>query len=123
MMPLSERQRRTVVGTISSAILATAGFIALRPSGVLVASVLVTLTVIVFCGGLAYASDRRLGMGVWLVIAATLPLFGLLYAIGASILRYLGPVVAGGALIVLAGALGIMTATDVFAFRRHVPRH
>ena len=123
MMPLNERQRRTVVGIISSAILASAGVIALQPSGVLVASVLVTFAVIVFGGGLAYASDRRLGMGVWLVIAATLPLFGLLYAIGASILRYLGPVVAGGALIVLAAALALMTAADVFAFRRAAPRH
>jgi hypothetical protein len=77
---------------------------------VLVASALLTLDVIVIAGGLAYARDSRLGMGVWLLIAATLPIFGLLYAIGLMILQHLGSVVAGGLLLVLACALAMATA-------------
>jgi hypothetical protein len=119
MSPYTEGERRTVVGVLATTIMTSAGAAALTgATGVLVASVLLTFTVIVVAGGLAYAHDRRLGMGVWLLIAATLPIFGLLYAIGVWILKYLGSGVAGGLLLGLAGALGIATAYDGLRAKR-----
>lgn len=111
MNPYTESRRRTVVGVAATTIMTGAGVAALTgATGVLIASVLLTVTVIVIAGGLAHAHDGRLGMGVWLLIAASLPLFGLLYAIGVTILKHIGPAVAGGLLFALAGALGIATA-------------
>jgi hypothetical protein len=48
------------------------------------------------------------------IIAATLPLFGALYAIGEVVMRHLGATVAGGALI----ALSVAVAAGSFAFSR-----
>jgi hypothetical protein len=119
MNPYTRGERRTVVGVIATAIIAMAGAAALTcPHGVLVASVLLTLTVLIVGGGLAYSHDRRLGMGIWLLMAATLPLFGLLYAIGVAILNYLGLDVAGGLLLALAAALGVATGYDAIVGKR-----
>jgi len=59
--------------------------------------------------GYAYADNRRLGWGILAIIAATLPLFGALYAIGEVIMRHLGVTVAGGALIGLSVAVAAGT--------------
>ncbi len=60
---------------------------------------------VVGMAGYAYADNRRLGWGILAIIAATLPLFGALYAIGEVIMRHLGVNVAGGALIAVAVAV------------------
>lgn len=49
--------------------------------------------------GYAYADNRRLGWGILAIIAATLPLFGVLYGVGALIMQQLGVTIAGSALI------------------------
>ena len=69
----------------------------------LVAAVVVALV------GYAYADNRRLGWGILALVAATLPLFGALYAMGEIVMRHLGPTVAGGALIGLSVAVAAST--------------
>ncbi len=64
--------------------------------------------------GYAYADNRRLGWGILAIVAATLPLFGALYAIGEVITRHLGATIAGGALI----GVSIAVAAGTIALSR-----
>jgi hypothetical protein len=95
---------------VSSAVCAAAGVIALTGRGSLkLASALLVLALVVALVGYAYADNRGLGWGAIALVAATLPLFGVLYAVGAMIMTHLGAAVAGGALIAL--ATGIVSLT------------
>lgn len=73
--------------------------------GVLIASILLTGAFLVGVVGVAYANDRSLGYGVAVLLAAALPLFLGLQAIGFAILRRMGPGVAGGLLMAVGGFL------------------
>ncbi len=105
-----ENPRLALTGTLCSAIVCGAGVIALQgPDGVLVAAILLTLALVVGGVGGAYATNRRLGWGLAVLAAATLPLFFGLYAVGLGILRTLGPGIAGALLLVLGIALTAVT--------------
>jgi hypothetical protein len=79
------------------------------PAATQAASIILVAAVVVAITGYAYADNRRLGWGILAIIAATLPLFGALYAIGEVIMRHLGATVAGGALIGLSVAVAAGT--------------
>ncbi|HYJ10059.1 MAG TPA: hypothetical protein VEX18_13645 [Polyangiaceae bacterium] len=84
--------------------------------GVAIASLLLTAAAIIAAGGLAAARDpsRRVNIGLWLPIAAALPLFGVFYAIGLFIFEHLGQTYAGVLLIAVAllGALASVFAAS-----------
>jgi hypothetical protein len=110
MQNLSHASRLVTAGGVSSAICAGAGVIAFTgQSSLKVASALLVLAVVVALVGYAYADNRGLGWGAFALVAATLPLFGVLYAVGAVIMSHLGPVVAGGSLIALSIAGASLT--------------
>jgi hypothetical protein len=92
-------------GAACSAICAGAGIVAFTgPAALKASSLMLVAALVVALVGYAYADNRRLGWGMLAIIAATLPLFGALYAIGEVIMRHLGVVAAGGSLIGLAVA-------------------
>jgi hypothetical protein len=115
MPHLSHASRLVSAGAAASAICAAAGVVAFTgEAAIKVSSVLLVAAVVVALVGYAYADNRRLGWGMLAIIAATLPLFGALYAIGEVIMHHLGAPVAGGALI----ALGIATAVGTIRLSR-----
>jgi hypothetical protein len=115
MWHLTHASRILVAGATCSAICAVAGVVAFTgPAALSTASILLVAAVVAAMVGYAYADNRRLGWGILAIIAATLPLFGALYAIGEVIMRHLGATVAGGALI----ALSVAVAAGSFAFSR-----
>jgi hypothetical protein len=102
--------RLVIAGAACSAICAGAGILAFTgPAALKGASIILVAALVVGGVGYAYADNRRLGWGILAIIAATLPLFGALYAIGEVIMRHLGPTVAGGALIGLSVAVAAST--------------
>jgi hypothetical protein len=110
MRNLSHASRLVTAGGVSSAICAAAGVIAFTgPGSLKLASALLVLAVVVALIGYAYADNRGLGWGAVALVAATLPLFGLLYAVGAVIMTHLGAAVAGGSLIALSIAVASLT--------------
>jgi hypothetical protein len=110
MRNLSHASRLVTAGGAVSAICAVAGAIAFSGQGALTyASALLVLAVVVALVGYAYADNRGLGWGAFVLVAATLPLFGMLYAAGAVIMKHLGPAVAGGCLIALGVAVAVLT--------------
>ena len=115
MRNLSHASRLVTAGALSSAICAGAGIIALTGEGSLkLASALLVVAIVIALVGYAYADNRGLGWGALALIAATLPLFGVLYAVGAVIMSHLGVAIAGGALIALSIAgvsltIGVLT--------------
>ena len=110
MQNSSHASRLVSAGATSSAICAVAGILAFTGEHALkVASALLVVAVVVALVGYAYADNRRLGWGALVLVAATLPLFGALYAIGATIMTHLGSTIAGGALIALAVAVAAST--------------
>lgn len=119
MQNLTHASRLVTAGAACSAICAGAGIIAFTgPEAVKVSSALLVLAVIVALVGYAYADNRRLGWGALALIAAVLPMFGVLYAIGLVIMSHLGSMVAGGALI----ALSIACAATTIALMGRVER-
>jgi hypothetical protein len=130
MENLSHASRLVTAGAICSAICAAAGIVAFTGEGaVKVSAGLLVLAVVVALVGYAYADNRRLGWGALVLVAATLPLFGVLYAIGATIMGHLGATAAGGSLIALsiavAGAtIGLLSriVRNSGAVRRGAPR-
>jgi hypothetical protein len=126
MRNLSHASRLVTAGGVSSAICAAAGVIAFTgQSSLKLASALLVLAVIVALVGYAYADNRGLGWGAFALVAATLPLFGVLYAAGAVIMSHLGTVVAGGILIVLSIAVASLTVgllTRIMRLGGSVPR-
>jgi hypothetical protein len=107
MRNLSHASRLVTAGVACSAICAGAGIVAFTGEDALkLSSVLLVVAVVVALVGYAYADNRKLGWGAVALIAATLPLFGVLYAIGMVIMTQLGATVAGGSLIALAIAVG-----------------
>ncbi|HEY3664595.1 MAG TPA: hypothetical protein VGL19_01300, partial [Polyangiaceae bacterium] len=111
IMPNHSHASRLVTAAGSaSALCAAAGVIAFTGPGALkYSSALLVLAVVVALVGYAYADNRGLGWAALALVAATLPLFGLLYAIGAMIMNHLGPVVAGGCLVALGIVSGALT--------------
>jgi len=110
MRSLSHASRLVTAGAVSSAICAGAGVIAFTgQSSLKYASALLVLSVLVALVGYAYADNRGLGWAALALVAATLPLYGVLYVAGAAIMNHLGPTVAGGALIVLSIAIVSLT--------------
>lgn len=110
MQNLSHASRLVTAGGVSSAICAAAGATAFTgQSSLKLASALLVLAVVVALVGYAYADNRSLGWGAIALVAATLPLFGVLYAVGAVIMSQLGTAVAGGALIALSIAMASLT--------------
>jgi len=104
-------QRLAVTGTICSVLVLAGGFIAMiGTTGVLVASLLLSVAILSGAVGLAYSRNRELGWGLAALIAAGLPLFYLLYAAGAAILKQFGPGMAGGLLLILAVIIGVGSA-------------
>ena len=102
--------RLVTAGAASSAICAGAGIVAFNGAATLKgASIMLVAAVVVALVGYAFADNRRLGWGILALVAATLPLFGALYAIGEVIMRQLGPTVAGSALIGLSVAVAAST--------------
>lgn len=119
MQHLSHASRLVTAGAACSAICAGAGILAFTgPDMVKVSSALLVAAVIVALVGYAYADNRRLGMGALVLVAAVLPLFGALYAIGLMVMTHLGAMVAGGALI----ALSIATAASTIALMTRIER-
>jgi hypothetical protein len=106
-------KRLVVAGAACSGVVLAAGLIALLSSrGVIIASVLLTAAAIIAAGGLAAARDpsRRVNIGIWLPIAAALPLFGVFYAIGLFIFEHLGQTYAGALLIAVAVIVAVASA-------------
>lgn len=115
MRNLTHTSRLVVAGAACSAICAGAGIVAFTgPAALKASSLMLVSALVVAVVGYAYADNRRLGWGLLAIIAATLPLFGGLYAIGEVIMRHLGASVAGGALI----ALGVAVAASSIALSR-----
>jgi hypothetical protein len=115
MRNLSHASRLVAAGAAASAICAGAGIVAFTGQAALKASSLMLVAALVVgVVGYAYADNRRLGWGILAIIAATLPLFGALYAIGEVIMRHLGAMVAGGALI----AVSVAVAAGTIALTR-----
>jgi hypothetical protein len=110
MRSLSHASRLVTAGAASSAICAGAGVVAFTgPGSLKLASALLVLAVIVALVGYAYADNRGLGWGALALVAATLPLFGVLYAAGVVIMNRLGTAAAGAVLIALSIAIGALT--------------
>jgi hypothetical protein len=115
MQNLSHASRVVAAGAAASAICAGAGIVAFTGQAALKASSLMLVAALVVAiVGYAYADNRRLGWGILAIVAATLPLFGALYAIGEVIMRHLGVMVAGGALI----AVSVAVAAGTIALTR-----
>jgi hypothetical protein len=103
-------ERRAIPAGACSVLVIAAGFVALTgATGVVVASALLTLAVMVGLVGAAFALDSEAGWGVAAVVAAALPTFLPLYVIGTGIFHRLGAGVAGGLLIGLGAAMAIAT--------------
>lgn len=120
MRNLSHATRLVTAGALCSAICAGAGVMAFTGEGSLkVASAMLVTAIVVGLVGYAYADNRRLGWGALALIAATLPLFGVLYAIGAAVMAHLGVAVAGGVLI----GLSVAVAASTVAMLTHAARH
>jgi len=110
MHKLSHASRLVTAGGMSSAICAGAGVLAFTgQSSLKSASALLVLATVVALVGYAYADNRGLGWGAVALVAASLPLFGVLYAAGAVIMSHLGSAVAGGCLIALSIAVASLT--------------
>jgi|SRR4051812_36989546 hypothetical protein len=110
MAKLSHASRLITAGAACSVICAGAGIVAFTgATGVKIAAGLLVIAVVVALVGYAYADNRRLGWGALVLVAATLPLFAVLYAIGVAILDQLGVTAAGGALIGLSIAVAVGT--------------
>jgi len=130
MQKLSHASRLVTAGAACSAICAGAGILAFTGQDALkFSSGLLVVAIVVALVGYAYADNRGLGWGALVLVAATLPLFGVLYAIGAVIMNRLGATVAGGSLIALsiavAGAtVGLLNriARDSGSVHRGAPR-
>jgi hypothetical protein len=128
MRNLSHASRLVAAGGVASAICAGAGLLAFTGQGALrFSSALLVLAVVVALVGYAYADNRGLGWGAFALVAATLPLFGVLYAIGALIMTQLGPAIAGGCLIALSVAtasltIGLLSAIVANPAHRGAPR-
>ncbi|HEV8245865.1 MAG TPA: hypothetical protein VGP93_08850 [Polyangiaceae bacterium] len=124
MQQLSKGNRLVFTGALCSAMVTCAGVIALQGKvGVLIASVLLTATFIVALTGGAYSSNRTLGVGVLVLIAAAFPLFVGLYVVGVEILKRLGSSVAGGLLIGLGAGLALASTILWLGARRHGTAH
>ncbi|MES1174996.1 MAG: hypothetical protein ABUL62_11790 [Myxococcales bacterium] len=120
MENLSHASRLVTAGAACSAICAGAGIVAFTgEGGVKISAGLLVVAVVVALIGYAYADNRRLGWGAAVLVAATLPLFGVLYAIGASVMLHLGATVAGGSLI----ALSIAVAGSTIALLNRIVRN
>ena len=128
MRNLSHASRLVTAGVACSAICAGAGIIAFTGQDALkVSSALLVVAAVVALVGYAYADNRSLGWGALALVAATLPLFGVLYAIGMVIMTHLGATVAGGSLIALAiavgaGTVGLLGRITGDAAQRGAPR-
>lgn len=110
MHHLSYVERRAIPAGTCSVLVIVAGFVALTgPTGIVVASALLTFAVMAGLVGAAFALDNEAGWGVAAVVAAALPTFLPLYLIGLAIFRSLGAGVAGGLLIGLGSAMAIGT--------------
>ena len=120
--------RLATAGAACSAICAGAGIVAFNgPATLKGASIMLVAAVVVGLVGYAFSDNRRLGWGILALVAATLPLFGALYAIGEVIMRRLGPTVAGGALIglsvaVAAGTIALSRSNQRLAANAHGSR-
>ncbi len=120
MRNLSHASRLVTAGALSSAICAGAGILAFTGEGSLkLSSALLVAAIVIALIGYAYADNRGLGWGAIALIAATLPLFGVLYALGAVIMTHLGAAVAGGALIALSIAVASLTIGALARAARH----
>jgi hypothetical protein len=125
MRNLTHASRLVAAGATCSAICAGAGIVAFTGEAALKASsIMLVAALVVGAVGYAYADNRRLGWGILALIAATLPLFGALYAIGEVIMRHLGATIAGGALIgvsvaVAAGSIALSRSAHRLGARAH----
>jgi hypothetical protein len=120
MENLSHGSRLVSAGAACSAICAGAGIVAFTgQGGVKISAGLLVVAVVVALVGYAYADNRRLGWAAAALVAATLPLFGVLYAIGATIMNHLGATAAGGSLI----ALSIAVAGATIALLNRLARN
>lgn len=122
MTSLPHAKRLVQAGVACTALVLAAGVIALLSSyGVQIASILLTAAAIVAAAGLAAARDpsRRLNLGIWIPIAAALPLFGVFYAVGLFLFEHLGQTTASVLLIVVAAV--IAAATLLAAVQRPKP--
>jgi hypothetical protein len=118
----SPSERLLISGLACSSLVFAAGVIAIASRlGIVIASGVLTFAAIVGAAGFAYAKDRW-SSGLWVLLAAALPLFFALYAAGLAILRSLGQTAAGGLLIVLAVLLAGATAAVSAQWRRQPPR-
>lgn len=108
--------RLAATGSVCTLLVLAAGTAALLAThGVLIASGLLTVTLLVGFVGVAYASDRHAGIGIALLVSAALPLFLIFYEFGRRIMLRMGSGVAGGLLLGIGGALVIVSAWLWFA--------
>jgi hypothetical protein len=110
-------------GLTCSALVFTAGAIpTLGGAGNALASLLLTIAAVVGAEGIASARNRRWDFGIWVLLAAALPLLGVLYAIGRAILLAAGAPIAGGLLIGVATVIAATTAFATLKSERHASR-
>ena len=90
----------------------------LSSAGVVVASALLTLTVVLAALAFGTAQDRagRVDIALLAPVVAALPLFGVFYALGRLIFAQLGQGYGGGLLIAIGALLALGSA--VLALRR-----
>jgi hypothetical protein len=102
--------RLATTGSVCTLLVLAGGIAALVATrGVVIASGLLTLNIIVAAIGLAAASNRRAGFGIALLLAAALPLFLIFYEFGRRIMLRMGSGVAGGILLGIGAAMLIAT--------------
>jgi hypothetical protein len=118
----SPSERLLIAGLTSSSLVFTAGVVAITSRlGIVIASGVLTFAAMVGTAGFAHAKNRW-SSGMWVLVAAALPLFFALYAAGLAILRSLGQTAAGGLLIVIAVVIAGATAALSAQWRREPPR-
>jgi hypothetical protein len=118
----SPSERLLIAGLACSSLVLAAGVVAITSRlGIAIASGVLTVAAVVAIAGFAHAKNRW-SSGLWVLMAAALPLFFALYAAGLTILRSLGQTVAGVLLIVLAVLIAGGTAALSAQWRRQPPR-
>jgi hypothetical protein len=118
----SPSERLLIAGLASSCLVFAAGVVAITSRlGIVIASGVLTFAAVVGGVGFAHAKNRW-SSGLWVLMAAALPLFFAFYAAGLTILRSLGQTAAGSLLIVLAVLIAGATTALGARWRRQPPR-
>jgi len=123
LMQVRRSERIAGFGLACSALLLAAGlFASLSSSGIAIASALLTVAGVVASAGVAAFRGHPWDMSVWALLAAALPMFGIFYAIGLLLLRWVGQAIAGDLLIAIAAVLPVVTGFIALQSHRRATR-